>query len=393
VPSPVDVLVQGSVEPGFEAVRRTFAETLALPGEGGAAFAATVDGEVVVDLWGGMADTQTGRAWERDSLQVIFSGTKGLVAVCLLLLADRGEINLDAPVCEYWPEFAAAGKEGVLVVDLVTHSARLPGIRTPLAEDDLVDDRRLAALLAEQPQEDDPRAADAYHAFTYGWLCGELVRRVSGRSIGRYFDDEIARPLGLHVWIGLPPEREARVTRLSYGPDWGQRPQWDAERLAADPLLARVWDNPPLFPDDHLPWNRPDWHQAEIPAAGGIATARSMARLYGCLACDGEIDDVPLLSPAAVRRGRSELARRREPLIDEPQAFGVGFQLQTELHMMGPPADAFGHGGAGGSMHCAWPSRRVGISYAMNTLRDGDPVDHRVRAILRTLHDALDSAS
>jgi len=382
------VNIHGWVGDGYEAVRIAFERNFAEHGERGAAFAATVDGEPVVDLWGGLADPASGSPWQEDTLQVIFSGTKGLVALCLLLLVDRDELELEAPVARYWPEFAAHGKGAVRVLELASHRARLPGIRTPLEEDEILDDRRMAALLADQPQETDPRAGDAYHALTFGWLCGELVRRVDGRSIGAFFDDEVARPLGLDVWIGLPPELEGRVATLEYAPSW-----WDGRRdeaeVANDPLMVCVLRNPPVFPPGPLPWNRPAWHRAEIPSAGGIASARSLARLYGCLARGGELDGVRLLREQTLADGTRELTRRVDPLIDEPHVFGVGFQLQNVAHRLGPPADAFGHGGAGGSMHCAWPSRRVGVSYAMNALRADMPVDPRSHALLQALHGAL----
>jgi CubicO group peptidase (beta-lactamase class C family) len=385
---PARPVIDGFATPAFAGVRDAFAENLERRGELGAAFAVTLDGEPVVDLWGGVADAATGRPWERDTLQVIFSGTKGLVALCLLMLVDRGQLELDAPVARFWPEFAAHGKEHVRVVEVASHQARLPGIRAPVDEDEMLDDRRMAALLADQAQEEDPRARDAYHALTYGWLCGELVRRVDGRSVGRFFAEEVARPLGLELWIGLPAELEERVSTLRYGPRWGRRLPRDAEAIASDELLARVWDNPPLFPQGRLPWNRADYHRAEIPGAGGVGTARSLARLYGCLARGGELDGVQLLSAATLAEGRRERTRRWEPLVELPMAFGVGFQLQTELRAFGPAADAFGHGGAGGSIHCAWPARRAGISYAMNLMSDDEP-DPRAQALLTAVHDAL----
>jgi CubicO group peptidase (beta-lactamase class C family) len=382
--------IQGHVAPGFEPVRAAFAENFARHDELGAAFAVVRDGKTVVDLWGGIADEASGRPWERDTLQLVFSGTKGLVAVCLLMLVDRGVLELDMPVARWWPEFAAEGKGQVTVAELASHRARLPGIRTPLRQDDIHDDRRMAALLAAQPQDVDPRAGDVYHALTYGWLCGELIRRADGRSVGRFFAEEVAARLGLELWIGLPPELEPRVSTLRYGPAWGQQVRWDDAAFAADQLLAYVWRNPPPLPADGSPlsFNRPAFHQAEIPGANAIGTARSLARLYGCLALGGELDGVRLLSAETLARGRRELTRRRDPLIDEPHAFGVGFALQTELQLFGPPADAFGHGGAGGSVHCAWPSQRVGVSYAMNTMRDvlEDP---RSAGLLTALHAAL----
>jgi CubicO group peptidase (beta-lactamase class C family) len=380
------------VAPGFEKVRDAFGENLALSSELGAAFAATVDGHLVVDIWGGTADPNVSRPWNRDTLQVIFSGTKGLVALCVLMLVDRGLLDLEAPVALYWPEFAAQDKAAVRVIELVSHRARLPGIRRRVSGDEILDGRHVAALLAAQPQETDPRASDAYHALTYGWLCGELIRRVDGRSVGRFFADEVATPLGLQLWVGLPAELEESVSVLRYCDTWGQRRSWDEDTLRQDELLARIWTNPPLFPPEPIPWNRADWHRAEIPGAGGIGTARSLARLYGCLACGGELDGVRLLSQSTLETGTREITRRREPFIEEPQVFAVGFQLQNEWMPFGPAPDGFGHPGAGGSIHCAWPSARVGLSYCMNLMGDDPPPGPRARRLLEALHGSISSS-
>lgn len=378
-------MIEGYVAPGFERVAEEFERNFTDRGEAGAAFAAVRDGEPVVDLWGGLADRATRRPWRQDTLQLIFSGTKGLVAVCLLILVDQGRLGLDAPVADYWPEFAAEGKGRIRVRDVVSHQARLPGVQAPLAEADLTEPGKIADLLAAQVPEPDPRAGLVYHALTYGWLAGELIRRVDGRSVGRFFADEVATPLGLDLWMGLPTAHEARVSTLEYAPDWGQSPAADPRRLADDELFHRIWRNPPIFPTDHIPWNSPNLHQAEIPGAGAIGTARSIARLYGCLAMGGEIDGITLLTPAALEQGRLPLADGINPFDGHPMAYGVGFQLQTSIRALGPASDAFGHDGAGGSVHAAWPRNGIGFSYCMNQLRDAETIDSRRRALLIAL--------
>ncbi|GAA4639560.1 serine hydrolase domain-containing protein [Actinoallomurus vinaceus] len=376
--------------PGFEEVAEEFERNFTDRGEVGAAFAAVRDGRPVVDLWGGLADRATGRPWRQDTLQLVFSGTKGLVAVCLLILIDRGLLELDAPVADHWPEFAAGGKGAIRVRDVVSHRARLPGIRSPLVEADLTDPRNLAGLLAAQAPDPDPRAGLVYHALTYGWLAGELVRRVDGRTVGRFFADEVAAPLGLDLWIGLPAAYEDRVSTLEYAPGWGAGPAADPRQLADDALFHRIWRNPPIFPTDHIPWNSRAFHEAEIPGAGAIGTARSIARLYGCLACGGVLDGVALLGSAALEQGRSPLAEGTDPFSKDPMAYGVGLQLQTPLRLLGPAPDAFGHDGAGGSVHAAWPRNGIGFSYSMNQLRDAEPVDSRRRALLTALWKATE---
>lgn len=377
--------VKGWVAPGFECVKAEFERNFRDRGEVGAAFAAVCDGTPVVDLWGGLADAEEQRPWEQDTVAVIFSGTKGLVALCMNMLLDRGRLDADAPVCRYWPEFAAHGKERILVRDVLTHQARLPGIRDRVAVRDLLDDVRMADRLARQPPEADPRARFSYHALTFGWLCGELVRRVDGRSVGRFFADEVARPLRVPIWIGLPPEIEPLVARLSIASGCGRSPGFDPAQRAGDVLFQSVWGNPPLF-QDPLFWNTRAVRAAEIPGAGGVASARAMARLYGALASGGALEGVRLLSGPALDRARRQQVCAYEELLEAERAYALGFAVKDpEDTELGPPADAFGHGGAGGSRHGAWPSLGVGFSYVMNQMRDDDD-DQRGTRLLGALH-------
>src|SRR6185436_5278266 len=214
-------LVHGFVAPGFEPVVEAFERNLTERGEAGAAFAAVADGTPVVDLWGGDADRMGGRPWQEDTIAGMFSGTKGLVATCLLLLIERGTLQLEARVADYWPEFAAHGKDGIRVRHLVSHQAGLPGITTPLTFQEAADDVRMARLLADQPAVWAPGERLCYHAMTFGWLCGELIRRIDGRSVGRFFREEIGEPLRLDAWIGLPAEEEPRVAVLETGEGFG----------------------------------------------------------------------------------------------------------------------------------------------------------------------------
>ena len=372
----------GFVAPGFEPVADAFEKNFRERGEVGAAFAAQQDRKVVVDLGGGIADVASGRPWQENTIEIVFSATKAFVAICILLLLDRELIALTDPVRKHWPEF---GKPEIRILDLVTHRARLPGIETPVAMDDVTDDRRMAVLLAAQQPSRDPRAAFCYHALTYGWLCGELVRRVDGRSIGRFFAEEIATPLDLELWIGLPAEEAHRVATLVLSPEWGQSEHLSGDTYTRDPLMRIAWGNPETFSATLFPWNRPAFHRAEIPGVNGIGTARSIAKLYACLADGGS----PLMSGATLQAGRQVLAEGFDELNNEERRFGVGFALQTETMALGPPADAFGHSGAGGSMHGAWPSQRVGFSYAMNLMRDGVRPDPRSKALLDALYRSV----
>lgn len=346
------------VAAGFEAVAEEFERTL---GDGGAAFAAYLDGEPVVDVWGG--------GYAEDTVQLVFSGTKGLVAVCLLQLIERGALELEAPVARYWPEFRCPD---VLVRHVVSHTAGLPGLRRGFAAAEVLDGRLLAAELAAEQPFWQPGTRLAYHAFSFGWLCDELVRRVDGRSVGRFFADEVAAPLGLELWIGLPPEHEPRVAAIRRADGYGI-----AFPGEPDPLLRAVYGE---LLDGPFPWNDPAFHRAEIPGANAIGTARSMARLYGRLD--------RLLPDDVLRLGRTELARDRCAVTQRPYAFGVGFELQTELGTFGPPPAAFGHTGSGGSRHGGWPVERVGFSYAPSELRT-EAEDTRARRILEALSRAV----
>lgn len=373
---------EGFVAPGFEPIAVEFEKNFADRGEVGAAFAAIHEGEVVVDVWGG--DDGSGRAWQEDTLQIVFSGTKGLMASCVLKLVERGQLDLDARVADYWPEFARNGKETVRVRHVVSHRAGLPGIVATISEDDLADYEKMERLLEAQPLAADPNAFNAYHALTIGWLCGALIRKIDGRTLGRFFAEEIAAPLGLEAWIGLPEELEHRVGRMVLGDGMASPTQ----EMLADPVLRSIWANPLLFRDNEMAWNRRLTHGAEIGGAGGIATARAMARYYACMALGGTIDGVTVLKPESIALGRSELSRFLDPFILELMAFGTVWAIQTPQRRFGPPADAFGHSGAGGSIHGAWPSSGTGFSYTMNEMRV-DPYDTRSRVLLAALHDIV----
>jgi CubicO group peptidase (beta-lactamase class C family) len=384
------VAIEGFVAPGFERVAETFAQNFKNGEEHGAAFAAVRDGVPVVDLWGGVADRATQRPWARDTLQLIFSGSKGVLATMILMLIDRGLIDLDASVSRYWPEF---GKDHILVRHIVSHTARLPGNDSPLNLADLTDDRGMAARLARQSPSADPRAAYCYHALNFGWLCGEVVRRVAGQSAGQFLAREIAAPLSLELWMGLPEAEEERVSTLYLAPNWGAAPFLDPGVWVRDPLIRSIWGNPPIWGDpvdrkpETFPWNTRAFHRAEIAAAAGIGTARAMAALYGVLALGG----APLMSRETLALGRRTIAEGFDEVHGAPRRNGIGFQLQTELRTLGPPDAAFGHTGAGGSAHGAWPEQRIGFSYAMNLMQDSASGDQRAQNLLTALYEAANA--
>ena len=373
--------VSGFARPGYESVCEAFERNLASGDETGAAFTAVRDGEEVVSCWGGLADHHRGQPWAEDTVAVIFSGTKGLVAACVLLLIDRGLLDIEAPVCRYWPEFAASGKSAIRVRDCLSHTARLPGITEPVTIAEITDSAHMARVLARQAPCSDPRATLAYHPLTYGWLCGELIRRVDGRSAGEFFAGEFASALSLDIWIGLPAGLEQRVATLELHRSWPA----DAEAgpQSHDPLWHAINANPPVFDREHFPWNSRGYHAAGIPGAGAIASARSMARFYA------HLPDV--LSPRALRAARTPLAAGTSAMTGEKMRFSTGFQLQVD-DRFGPASQAFGHAGAGGSLHGTWPEQRIAFSYVTSLLRDDDR-DDRVRSVLRALYRSWRASS
>lgn len=367
--------VSGFARPGYERVADGFERILASGADTGAAFAAVRDGEEVVSCWGGVADRSRGRPWAQDTVAGIFSGTKGLVAACMLLLTDRRLIDIEAPVCRYWPEFAASGKDTIRVRDCLSHTARLPGIAQAVTVAEITDSLHMADVLAQQAPSSDPRAALAYHPLTFGWLCGELIRRVDGRSVGEFFAGEFASTMSLDVWIGLPAGLEQRVARLELHSSWPADAA--ASPQALDPLWRSINANPPVFDRKHFPWNSRPYHAAEIPGAGAIASARSMARFYA------HLPDV--LSARALRAAVTPLAAGVSALTGEQMRFGPGFQLQVG-DRFGPVPQAFGHAGAGGSLHGAWPEERIAFSYVTGLLREDDRASERTHSLLSALH-------
>jgi len=382
--------IEGSVVPGFEPVIDAFQRNFALGRELGAAFSAYADGELAVDLWAGLADSRRHSPWAADTLVGILSGSKGLVAACLARLIEHGELDLDASVCHYWPEFATNGKSGILVRHVVSHQAGLPGLTTPVTVEEATDSVRMAQLLASQRPVYAPGREVQYHALTFGWLSGELIRRIDGRPIGVFLQDEIARPLNLEVWIGLPPSQEHRVARVEHTRDFSSEHEELIKICEEDKYAWSVWANPPRFKDGDLASNLPLWHSAEVPGTSAIVSARSLARLYACLARGGQDGNgYELLSRATVDLVRRCAAIGPVPVIGAQIAFGVGFGVQTKDMQYGPPSDAFGHTGAGGSVHGAWPSLKAGFSYAPNLLDSFATVDSRAKALLDALYGAL----
>jgi CubicO group peptidase (beta-lactamase class C family) len=385
------VIANGWVAPGFEGVRDAFSANLAEGRDIGAAFSAYHRGVKVVDLWGGLADRETGRPWAEDTLTLVFSTTKGATAICAHRLAQDGKLDLDAPVAKYWPEFAQAGKETMPVSYLLSHQAGLAWIEGEHTEDDALNWDVVVALLEGMEPHWEPGTAHGYHATTYGWLVGEVVRRVTGRSLGTFFHDDVATPLGLDFWIGLPASEEQRVSTLV---SWRDTSALDEATMGAlDQFMgpASTIGKALFSPGGALKredlWNSRELHAAEIPAANGITDARSIARMYA--ACIGEVDGVRLLTPEQLKIATTQQTSGPNiVLMGLDVQFGLGFMLPSSLITIGGP-QSFGHFGYGGSMGWADPDAELAFGYAMNKLDLVMAGDVRSSSLLDAIYGAV----
>lgn len=360
--------VEGNCDPQFAAVRDVFAAQLANPEELGAAVAITLDGRRVVDLWGGHADAARTRPWTPDTIVNLFSTTKGMTALCAHRLADQGKLDLDAPVARHWPEFAQSDKGTIPVRWLLDHSAGLVAVDAPLPPGALFDWEVMAGALAAQAPWWEPGTEHGYHALSFGWLVGELVRRISGRSVGTYFREEIAGPLGADLWIGTHPDLDVRTAEIvSEMPKLGD-PMLGEMIAKAKPYVLKAFLNPPPIVGGGF--NARAWRAAEIPAGNGHGSARALARIYGAVACGGTQDGVTVLSPASIDRARTEQRHGPDNVLPFTTRYSLGFQLGTADEPIGP-GRAFGHAGAGGSLGFADPESRLGFGYAMNRMEHG----------------------
>ncbi len=388
--------IGGSVEPGFEGVAEAFAKNFE-QGEVGAATSIYVGGRKVVDLWGGLADSEAGTPYTEDSLQLVFSTTKGATAACANLLAQRGELDIDAPVTDYWPEFKAAGKGDIPVRWLLCHKAGLPYVDAGLTLEEALAWDPMIDALAEQAPIWEPGTAHGYHATTYGWLVGEVVRRISGKSLGTFFQDEIAGPLDLEFWIGLPEEQLPRVAPLI---QWGNgsltsaddpaMAELIAQFMGPDTLLGKALAAPSnVFNDAEGGFNNPAILAAEIPAANGVTNARSLARLYAGLV--GIVEGgppAPLLTAEQVAKASELQTSGPDKCLYVETTFGLGFFTSSIYSPYGSPA-SFGHTGAGGSVGFADPENQIGFGYVMNKMLQGLSGDPRSGGLIRAVYDAI----
>ena len=382
-------MISGYCEDNFIEARNIFEKSISSGFELGGSVAVEVQGKKVIDLWGGHLDHSQSKAWEENTLVNVFSTTKGIAAICLLQLIEKGLLDIEKPVCEYWPEFSVNGKENIPVKYLFCHKAGLCGVREPLESGAFSNWNLITSELAKQEPLWEPGTAHGYHAITYGHLVGELLRRIDGRTIGQYFKEEIAEPLNLDFWIGLPDSEFDRVSDIYPSkpgplqylfPLLTKLPRFVLPGRAKFLLdfgdtskpVGAAFNNPPISSNRGMEANTKQWRNAEIPAANGHGTARSIAKLYGILANGGSRDGIHVLSPETIEKGRQTQSDGKDLVLGGMRTrFGLGFMLGTENVSMGPNPNAFGHGGAGGSLGFSDPDNNISLGFVMNQMHQG----------------------
>lgn len=378
--------VAGFCDQRFARLRAEFVENFVSRAERGGAVAAWCDGRLVADLWGGWSDLGRRQPWVRGTIVNVFSVSKAFCTVAIMRLVDDGLLDLDAPVIRYWPQFARGDKGGITVRQLMSHQAGLPAIRRPLPDGAALNWGVITSALAEQAPWWVPGTAHGYHVNTFGFLAGELVRRIAGKTIGTLLREDVASPLNADVHIGLPQSEHHRVSDFR----WPGNPDNPAKPVIENDEQLMRWNtywNPPGFSGAH--WvNTARWREAEVPSTNGHANARGIARIYAALADGGEIGGVRILSADALALATTEQVNGPDLINQRPSRFGIGFQLTQPERPLGPNRGAFGHFGAGGSLGFCDPEARIAFGYVTNDMgpRWQNP---RNRALIDALYASL----
>ncbi len=375
--------IQGSCDERFAAVRQALAQNLDAGEDLGASVVLDLDGQIAVDLWGGYADEARTRPWERDTIVNVWSTTKTVTSLAALMLADRGQLDVDAPVATYWPEFAAAGKQDVLVRHLLSHTSGVSGLDQPAVAEDLYDWEKSTARFAAQAPWWPPGTASGYHALNFGHLIGEVLRRITGTSLKQFVADEIACPLGADFQIGAAEADWGRISPVIPPPPL----PFDLEALGMDSPTVKTMTGPVV---DANYANTPAWRQADIGAANGHGNARSVARILSVISRGGEVGGVRLLSPETIELIFREQSDGVDVVLGVPLRFGIGYGLpQLDTLPYVPDDKICFWGGWGGSVIIMDVGRRMTISYMMNKMGPGIIGSDRSEAYVRAIYSAL----
>jgi CubicO group peptidase (beta-lactamase class C family) len=378
------VEIQGYCDPRFSAAREAFKNNFDSGMELGASFTATIEGKFVVDIWGGYADKAQTRPWERDTIVNVYSTTKVMTAICALILIDRGQLDPDAPVAKYWPEFAQAGKDKIPVSYLLSHQSGVAGLDEPVSIEAIYDWNRMIDLLAKQKPWWEPGKYCGYHALTFGYLIGELIRRITGKSLGNFFRDEIAVPLGADFQIGFSAEHDYRVAELIPAPVLKPGDPGYSEMIPGS-MVYKAMTNP-VIPVTAVMGRA--YRSAEIPAINGHGNAHSVARVAAAIACGGELDGVHLMDTATISKALEEQIYSKDLLLDVPRRYGLGFGLNCKEIQMSPNPRTLWWGGMGGSKMVMDLDAKLSWGYVMNKM-SADPIDLRGTRIAQTIYAAL----
>jgi len=381
-----NVKVHGYCDPRFSSVREVFLSNLESGDDIGASFAATIDGEFVVDIWGGYANPARTRLWHRDTIVNVYSTTKVMTALCMLMLVDRGLLDLDAPVAKYWPEFAQAGKEKIPVRYLLSHQSGLPGWDVPIPVETLYDWNRSVSLLAAQKPWWVPGKHSGYHSFTFGHLLGEVLRRITHKSLGTFFKDEVAIPLNADFHIGLPEAYDCRVGELCPPPILKPGDAGYVSPPAPGTILFRIGSNP-IIPATKSQDRA--WRAAEIPAANGHGNARSVARVASIFACGGELDGIRLLTKPTIEKAIEEQCYGLDLAFGIPIRWGLGFALPSKEVPLYRNPRSFFWGGWGGSHIGVDLDGHLSFSYVMNRMVNGTLGDKRSGDLIRAIFNSI----
>ena len=374
--------VEGTVDPRFAAVREAFESCFADGLESGAAVAVMIDGRMVADLWGGHSDAAGTKPWKRDTLVNVWSATKGVMATAVAMAVERGQLTYDAPIARVWPEFAANGKEAVSLDIAMSHRAGLQGLSGPMDDEGLYAWFPYVEALAAQAPHFPPGELCVYHAISYGHLAGETLRRADGRMPGQFIAEEIAGPLGIDFFVGLPQDQDHRAAEMIEGP---KTSEWLS--VIDDSGWGQSMHHPEIRAGHP---NRRAWRAAQIPGANGMADAVALATVYGALAGGGALGGTRLLSPQGVAAATAERYRGPDASFGTETAFGAGFRLAGEGGEMGPSPAAFGHSGWGGTQAFADPDAGIGFAFVtQRMLGFDDGIDPRRARLIGAVYDAL----
>jgi len=379
------VEVQGYCDDKFAAVKEAFRKNFEDDLEVGASFAATVDGKFVVDIWGGYADEKKTRPWEKDTIVNVYSTTKVMTAICAHMLVDRGLLDVDALVTKYWPEFGQAGKEKIPVRYLLSQQSGVAGWDEPFPVEGLYDWDRMIKLLEKQQPMWEPGKQWGYHALTFGYLLGELVRRITGKTLGTFFREEVATPLNADFHIGVPEEVDHRVSKL-IPPPMPKPGEPGSMVFDSKTVQGRVMMNP--INTAETSWERA-WRAAEIPAANGHGNARSLARVGAAMACGGELDGVRLMGMTTIEKALEEQSYETDLVTQMPIRYGLGFGLPNKEMPVGPNPRTLYWAGWGGSMVIMDLDARLSWGYAMNKMAGTDAPDMRAAIMAQALYQSL----